>query len=31
MEALIFLITCLVIIVAIDTTQKRRNYLNLNK
>jgi len=31
MEALIFLIACLVIIVAIDTAQKRRSYLNLNK
>jgi len=31
MEALIFLITCVVIIVTIDTAQKRRNYLKLNK
>jgi hypothetical protein len=31
METFIFLSICLVIVFAMDTAQKRRNYLNLNK
>ena len=31
MEALIFLTTCLTIVITIDTTNKRRNYMNQGK